>query len=316
LVGEGLAALPVPRPLATARPTRLEFEQTELGRTSRPQQVVLVSHGDTAVGVARLRIEGRDASEFHVTHDGCSERDLAPERRCQVELVFGPRRVGARRATLVVETSSAAGASRVALEGQGRGKDVPTPRPPVPQPPVPLPRPFPLPLPLPGLEPPAPATPAKPDLVVGIKQAAQIRTEPDGSYSLLLSIGVRNVGRASAGPFKVTVLLGGQSYLWSGSQPSPVPAGGTATLRAPLRLAGTLAGTSIALSALVDSCIGDEFMPEHCRVDELDEGNNRSNTLQLGVPGKPAAPVLRLDPRMLPIDPKVLIPMQPMQPIE
>ena len=33
-------------------------------------------------------------------------------------------------------------------------------------------------------------------------------------------------------------------------------------------------GVAVSVSALADSCSGDEFMPDYCRVNESDERNN------------------------------------------
>ena len=43
-------------------------------------------------------------------------------------------------------------------------------------------------------------------------------------------------------------------------------------------------GETVSLSAMADSCAGDESMPAHCRIEEGDEGNNESASLSVSLP--------------------------------
>jgi len=46
----------------------------------------------------------------------------------------------------------------------------------------------------------------------------------------------------------------------------------------------SMQGATVSLTAIADSCAGEEFMPSYCRVQESNETNNVSAPLSLSLP--------------------------------
>ena len=65
---------------------------------------------------------------------------------------------------------------------------------------------------------------------------------------------------------------------------SPVEPGPQIQFDGSVILPKALAGKRINLRVVADSCAGDEFMPDHCRVDESNEQNNKSVSLPVTLP--------------------------------
>jgi hypothetical protein len=90
------------------------------------------STGAAPLRVSAVRIEGEHAAEFGVGRGPCRD-PVAPGKTCRFRVNFNPEKLGARRATLVVEDNTAASPRRIELVGRGvEPRD--TEAPPVPQP--------------------------------------------------------------------------------------------------------------------------------------------------------------------------------------
>ena len=104
---------------ATVAPTTLGYGNQEAGTSSAAQDVTVSSDGTLPLDVSGVTVTGGGAGEFTVTDDDCTGHSFAPGDACTVSVAFRPTGAGARSATLVVTTSSAAGAHTVALSGTG-----------------------------------------------------------------------------------------------------------------------------------------------------------------------------------------------------
>ena len=56
------------------------------------------------------------------------------------------------------------------------------------------------------------------------------------------------------------------------------------TLTGKLTFHSSLSGKTVMAQAHADSCSGDEFMPDWCRVLESDEANNDSASIPISLP--------------------------------
>lgn len=111
-----------------------------------------------------------------------------------------------------------------------------------------------------------------------------------GSVEVPVKVKVKNRGNASAGIFKVHVeytysgggpfvvafTVPGQSNLWYPFTSAPLAPGAVVTFRGKLTFHSSLHGVVVTVRAMADSCSGDEFMPDYCRVLESRENNNLS----------------------------------------
>jgi hypothetical protein len=147
-----------------------------------------------------------------------------------------------------------------------------------------------------------------PNLLTGsadlITQVSSYRYSTDSTRELLSLVGqgftymplritVTNRGGLDTGPFKIAIqgrtensdtftrpfFLNGdpQSYYVNVENLAP---GGQAQFDGFVGFLGGEPGTTAWATAEADSCYGDEFMPDYCRVQEYDESNNSSNELK------------------------------------
>ena len=126
-----------------------------------------------------------------------------------------------------------------------------------------------------------------PDLVVTkFNVTGNITRTLDGGNTVPVQVIVRNQGNAAASLFKVGVDYTGANGTFpvqftvaghpSNYYPSAkLAAGAEVTLNGRLNFSASAGhGVAVSVSALADSCSGDEFMPDYCRVNESDERNN------------------------------------------
>jgi hypothetical protein len=104
---------------ATVAPSSLNFGDQEAGTPGAAQDVTVSSDGTLPLGVTGVTVTGGAAGDFAVTADGCTGNSFPPGDSCTVSVTFTPSAAGARSATLVVATTSAAGTHTVALSGTG-----------------------------------------------------------------------------------------------------------------------------------------------------------------------------------------------------
>ena len=141
---------------------------------------------------------------------------------------------------------------------------------------------------------------AFPDLVVtGIATGAPAFISPSEA-NLPLTITITNTGDATSTRFKLSVEVidpsgkfvkpftapasGDRWYPWK----TGLARGASYSFRGTLYIGipgGTsLHGKRITIIPYVDSCAGDEFLPDYCRVRESNEGNNHTNQRMVTLP--------------------------------
>lgn len=138
--------------------------------------------------------------------------------------------------------------------------------------------------------------PPAPDLVVTSFKTMGSAQYTDNGYELPVRLTVANQGNADADVFKVsvdyttdqgsfvvpfTVSSPDHYYAWYPYTSGPLAPGASVLFDGVVTFAhlSSLNCRTLSLSALADSCSGDEFMPPACRVAESDEGNNQSAPL-------------------------------------
>ncbi len=138
----------------------------------------------------------------------------------------------------------------------------------------------------------------RPDLVVTTLEATGPATvNAENSVEVPIRVVVRNQGHAPAGIFKVATeytgpqgtfvvafTVPGQSSIWYPATSSPLAAGNEVTFAGKVTFNSAVHGVTVSLKATADSCSGDEFMPDYCRVAESNEANNGSAAISLSLP--------------------------------
>lgn len=146
--------------------------------------------------------------------------------------------------------------------------------------------PRPTPFPRPTLSPrPIPLS-ASPDLIVEDFNVGTPRRSGQ-RMEIPVTVTVKNIGRASANRFKIAIdytaedrefvgsfKVPGESSSWYPFTDSELAAGESKTFRGTLIFNNRSGLSSTDLTAKADSCSGDEFMPQYCRVQESRETNN------------------------------------------
>ncbi|MCP5053296.1 MAG: hypothetical protein GY940_39390 [bacterium] len=140
----------------------------------------------------------------------------------------------------------------------------------------------------------------KPDLVITDFRVTGVATfNANNSVELPIRVVVKNQGTVAAGTFKVSVdytgpkgtfvvafTVPGQSSPWYPFTGTSLGAGNSVTFNGKLTFHPSVHGVGVSLKALADSCSGDEFMPDYCRVRESNEDNNESVSLSVLLPQK------------------------------
>lgn len=139
----------------------------------------------------------------------------------------------------------------------------------------------------------------QPDLVVtGLETTGTATVSEDGNIEVPVRVVVRNQGSAEAGVFKVATeytgpqgtfaaafTVPGQGDIWYPHTNAPLAPGSSVTFAGRVTFLASARGTTISLRAIADSCSGDEFMPEYCRIEESREDNNDSQSITVSLGG-------------------------------
>jgi hypothetical protein len=138
-----------------------------------------------------------------------------------------------------------------------------------------------------------------PDLVVTSFVTTGAAVIVNGAVELPVKVVVKNQGTGSAPIFKVSVEstepggggavvvafdADGEASNWYPSTNAPLASGKSASFSGRLKFHPATRRARVALRAIVDSCSGDEFMEDYCRVREINELNNRSAALWAVLP--------------------------------
>lgn len=139
---------------------------------------------------------------------------------------------------------------------------------------------------------------ARPDLVVeSLETTGSAAINPEGSVEVPVRVVVRNSGSDTADMFKtgteyagpdgtytVAFTVPGQENIWYPYTSQPLAPGDEVTFDGKVTFHPEEHGITVALYAVADSCGGDEFKPDYCRVEERDETNNDSAPICVALP--------------------------------
>ena len=142
----------------------------------------------------------------------------------------------------------------------------------------------------------------RPDLVVtSLTATGSPATIASGAIEVPIQVVVKNQGNSNAPVFKTSTQFTGMAsgvpgtYLVAFTVPGqpeicypwtsvPLAPGGEVTFRGKVTFIAGSGGQTVTLTALADSCSGEEFMPSYCRVQESDETNNESAAISIALP--------------------------------
>ncbi len=143
----------------------------------------------------------------------------------------------------------------------------------------------------------------RPDLVATLRPSADSGWDANGNYSIPIEVTVTNRGGSAAAVFKTSTEHTDPQYGWlmtpfqvDGRTPyypqttEPLEPGQSVTFIGAVFLEQEMAGETVELSVVADSCNGDgsSIAESYCRINESDESNNRSAPMRVVVPPLPA----------------------------
>jgi hypothetical protein len=247
-------------------PAALDFESQAIGNTTS-KQVTVISSGETLLHIGDVVVQ--DGPAFTIDTEDCSQREFAPEDRCRVLVSFTPTGLGPASGQLVVVDDAGEGTQIVELTGTGVTD-------------------------LPNL------------IVVDFLQIGD-PVQGDGIIDVPVQLVVANDGDAIAGSFKVSSEYTGGITSPTGAPPAVVEfradpsddvaaegfypftshdlePGAEVTFTGVLRFSDKEEGSTVTVTAIVDSCSGDEFSSPGCRVAESLEDDNGSDPLPITLP--------------------------------
>jgi hypothetical protein len=138
-----------------------------------------------------------------------------------------------------------------------------------------------------------------PDLVITtFEKTGDPIVNPENSVEIPIRVVVKNQGDRSAGIFKVAThytdpsgstymvafTVPGQSDIWCPYTSAPLAAGSDVTFAGKVTFHPEMHDVTVSLKGTADSCSGDEFKPDYCRVKESNEGNNESTPISVSLP--------------------------------
>jgi Calx-beta domain-containing protein/centrosomal CEP192-like protein len=100
--------------------TSLAFGSQILGTVSASQSVTVTNTGNNPLKIDSLSVVGANPADFSVASDNCSTvASIAPAATCTFSADFSPTALGARSASIKINSNSPSGAVFVALTGTG-----------------------------------------------------------------------------------------------------------------------------------------------------------------------------------------------------
>ena len=116
---------------------------------------------------------------------------------------------------------------------------------------------------------------------VEVPVRAVVRNDGDGSAGVF-KLGAQYT--ESGGSFAVSFIVPGQTSVWYPFTSASLASGGEVTFDGHIVFHPSLHGETVTVTVTADSCSGDEFMPDYCRVDESNEGDNESASISVALP--------------------------------
>ncbi len=138
-----------------------------------------------------------------------------------------------------------------------------------------------------------------PDLVVTLLETVgSAVVNQEGNVELPIRVVVRNQGNTEAAVFKISTeytnpqgstfvvafTVDGQNSTFYPFTSDSLAAGAEVSFSGTVTFHSSVRELTVSLRAIADSCSGEEFTEAYCRVDESDEGNNRSSALSVTLP--------------------------------
>lgn len=106
-------------PVFTMSPAIGNFAKTAVGYPTDYMEFTVTNTGTAPMRIpaGAITLVGSDAFQFDVTPDSCDDATVAPGDTCTLRALFSPSLVGAKQASLRIETNAADSPHLIALSG-------------------------------------------------------------------------------------------------------------------------------------------------------------------------------------------------------
>jgi hypothetical protein len=139
---------------------------------------------------------------------------------------------------------------------------------------------------------------SSPDLIItSLEVTGSPIQDNEGGFQVPILVIIQNQGERTSEIFKVAIeatqsqgtfvvpfTVKGQSSIWYPFTSAPLAGGSRVLFEGSVTLNSSPSGEVVTLTAIADSCSGEEFMPDYCRIDESNEQNNRSAPASVRLP--------------------------------
>ena len=270
LSGAGVAR---PGPAAVALdPGSVDFGRVPIEAEGEPVTVTLTNEGDADLDVEEVRVDGPG---FNLLEENCRAAPIRADQSCRIVVGF-----------VALDRGRVEGELTIVDDAQGSPHTVP----------------------LSGF-----AAIDLPDLVVrDLRLNGDPSFGPEGQVLVPVAMVVANEGDVPAVPFKVSMHFTSTSprlsgtftaffapdesdrvaaqgaYAFATGELSWIPGENELPITGTVRIGKDWQGEVVEIFAVADSCVGEEFAPEACRVVEFDEENNLSSAVRLTLPVAPS----------------------------
>ncbi|MBI3476957.1 MAG: choice-of-anchor D domain-containing protein [Acidobacteria bacterium] len=116
-VFHGYLLTPATAASASLSPTSLSFGNQAIDTTSAVKKITLTSSGTANLTLSNIAITGANAGDFAQTNN--CPANLAPGKKCTINVTFAPSHVGSRSASLTLTDNAADSPQNVPLTGKG-----------------------------------------------------------------------------------------------------------------------------------------------------------------------------------------------------
>jgi nitrous oxidase accessory protein NosD len=104
----------------TITPDTNDFGTLTVGNDTKPKVFVVQNTGDLRLDISTVALAGTDPSQFEITSDTCSGKNLQRNGKCAVRVRFAPTAGGEFSADLSIASNDAASPTTASVTGAGR----------------------------------------------------------------------------------------------------------------------------------------------------------------------------------------------------
>jgi len=108
-----------PPPNVSISPDSIDFGNQVATKTSAPRRITVTNTGTSKLYVNSAVLAGDDQQDFIVSTDTCTGATIGSQKSCVIDVRFGPKRTGSKKATLTLTDNASDSPQKITLSGNG-----------------------------------------------------------------------------------------------------------------------------------------------------------------------------------------------------